>query len=152
MLRLGAKFVLSFAWRCPSHFLLVSLCSSFLSSPKSPALCRAVTCGLVLSVPDLAGASSCLSFLFPEGLFQSRAELASGVVRSPPPPPAVSSWPLQWAVYTHTWLWNLPPSWKAHPRQQPLMEFLLPALPAGRWMNNEQWFGQVCLCAGSPPV
>lgn len=87
MLRLGAKFVLSFAWRCPSHFLLVSLCSSFLSSPKSPALCRAVTCGLVLSVPDLAGASSCLSFLFPEGLFQSRAELASGVVRSPPPPP-----------------------------------------------------------------
>ena len=86
MLRLGAKFVLSFAWRCPSHFLLVSLCSSFLSSPESPALCRAVTCGLVLSVPDSARASSCLSFLFPEGLFQSRAELASGVVRSPPPP------------------------------------------------------------------
>lgn len=72
-----------------------------LSFPESPALCRAVARGLVLSHRDSALASSCLAFFSPRGLFQSRAKLASGVIRT------------LHCLHAHVVL-NLPPSCQTH--------------------------------------
>lgn len=82
---LGARFVLSFGGQCPSHSLFVSPCPSLLSSPESPALRRAVTCGLVLSGQDSARVlPACLSF--PQGV---ASEQGTAGLRGSQVPPSV---------------------------------------------------------------